>query len=482
VYAWLSLPELLVTCDVRHITGLKRLLPVLYIVGKPVKELNKPPDDYKSIRLLHSESGITENLTVKDQNQLKTHRLFPGRDLQSGIYTTREISQSIMTLYKNIFAATLCLVLTGISNVSAADLERRQAKRIHDRIAGVPPSDQVLGNMEAAIASGSPGAAALMAMDNSAFYNVTLKNFATPWTNREQTMFAPLNDYTTTVIGMVRDNVPFNELLSADLVYVGDPALGLPAYSMSNNNHYAELEEQGIDLQNNLVPTQQSAVSTLPASATAGVMTTRAAAEAFFIAGTNRAMFRFTMLNHLCSDLEQVKDTTRSPDRVRQDVSRSPGGDSRIFMNSCIGCHNGMDPMTQAFAYYDFNTGSNSLQFTPGIVQPKYLINADTFKYGFITPDDRWDNYWRAGQNALLGWDTLLTGSGNGAKSLGVELGNSEAFARCQVKKVFKTVCLREPGNSTDRSQVNTMVTAFKADNYNLKTAFSDAAVYCMAD
>jgi hypothetical protein len=54
---------------------------VLYIVGKPVKELNKPPDDYKSIRLLHSESGITENLMVKDQNQLQTHRLFPGRDL-----------------------------------------------------------------------------------------------------------------------------------------------------------------------------------------------------------------------------------------------------------------------------------------------------------------------------------------------------------------------------------------------------------------
>ena len=82
----------------------------------------------------------------------------------------------------------------------------------------MPPSDLVLGDMEAAIVSGSPGAAALMAMDNSAFYNVTLKNFATPWTNREQTMFAPLNDYTTTVIGMVRDNVPFNELLSANLV------------------------------------------------------------------------------------------------------------------------------------------------------------------------------------------------------------------------------------------------------------------------
>jgi len=51
-----------------------------------------------------------------------------------------------------------------------------------------------------------------------------------------------------------------------------------------------------------------------------------------------------------------------------------------------------------------------------------------------------------------------------------------------RLKKVFKTVCLREPGNTADRNQVNSMTTTFKAENYKLKTAFSDAAVYCMAD
>jgi hypothetical protein len=379
-----------------------------------------------------------------------------------------------------IFTVALCLVIVALDAASAAELERRQAKRIHDRLAGVPPSSTVLDNMEAAVMSGDTAGAAQMAMDNSAFYNVTLKNFAAPWTNEEQTLFVPLNDYTATVIGMVRDDVPFNELLSADLLYIGDPALGLPAYSMVNNNHYVQLEQQGVDLQASLVAVQQSAITTLPANATAGVMTSRAAAEAFFIDGTNRAMFRFTLLNHLCNDLEQLKDTSRSPDRIRQDVSRSPGGDSRIFMNSCAGCHSGMDPMAQAFAYYNYDSGG--IQFTQGVVQAKYTINADTFKYGFITPNDRWDNYWRAGQNALLGWDSTLPGSGNGAKSLGVELGNSEAFASCQVKNVFRTVRLREPGNTADRHQVDSMATAFKADNYKLKTAFSDAAVYCMAD
>ncbi len=382
----------------------------------------------------------------------------------------------------SVLLLLLAFLIDGYSSVQAGDLERRQAQRIHDRLAGIPPSDTVLSAMETAIENGDAAGAALTAMDNSAFYNVTLKNFATPWTNREQTVFAPLNDYTATVIGMIRDEVPFNEVLSADLVYIGDPALGLPDYSMNSNAHYETLEQEGHDLKTALVPREQSELTTLPDTATAGIMTTRAAAEAFFVAGTNRAMFRFTLMNHLCNDLEQVKDTTRSPDRIRQDVSRSPGGDSRIFMNSCVGCHSGMDPLAQAFAYYNFNEASGSIEFTPGVVQPKYSINSDTFKYGYVTPDDRWDNYWRSGQNALLGWDPALTGSGNGARSLGEELASSAAFASCQVKKVFRTVCLREPGNAADRDELAAITADFVADNYNMKTAFAGAAVYCMSD
>ena len=228
--------------------------------------------------------------------------------------------------------------------------------------------------------------AALTAIDNSAFYNVTLKNFVTPWTNRDQTVFAPLNDYTATVIGMVRDDKDFRQILYGDILYVGAGSLGLPAYSNSNNSHYETMEDDGVDLRDpaNLVETTQSAVTGLPASATAGVITTRAGARAFFYAGTNRAMFRFTLLNHLCNDLEQVKDTSRAPDRIRQDVSRSPGGDSRIFLNNCIGCHSGMDPLAQALAYYEWQydsandpTGENGqMIYTDGVVQGKYLINS----------------------------------------------------------------------------------------------------------
>jgi hypothetical protein len=382
-----------------------------------------------------------------------------------------------------LLALQASVLLAALAGTAAAG-PREQAKRIHDRLAGVPPSEAVLAAMEADISGANPGRdatdAAYRAMANPNFYNVTLKNFVAPWTNREQSVFVPLNDYIATVVGMIRDDVAFNTVLSADILYVGAPGLGLPPYSNSNNDHYAELEARGLDMMSGLQATTQSSLTGLPPGATAGIMTTRAAAQAFFVAGTNRAMFRFTLLNYMCNDLEQVMDTSLPPDRIRQDVSRSPGGDSRLFLNNCIGCHTGMDPMAQAFAYYNFNEASGSIEYTPGQVQPKYFNNDANFPFGFRTPDDSWENYWRDGQNSFLGWDASLPGSGQGAKSLGLELASSDAFASCQVKKVFRAVCLRAPEDANDRAQVTQMANLFQNGGYNMRETFARAAVYCM--
>jgi hypothetical protein len=356
-----------------------------------------------------------------------------------------------------------------------------QAARMHNRLAGVPPSQAVLAQMAALITQGNPQAAAQIAMTNSSFYNVTLRNFIAPATNRAQSAFVPLNDYIATVIGMVRDNVPFNTVLSADLLYIGNTS-GAPPYSPSNNNHYQYLDTNGVDLKTALVPTTQSSLTGIPSAATAGVITTEAASAAFFILGTNRAMFRFTMINYLCNDLPQVMDISRPPDRIRQDVSRSPGGDSRVFLNNCIGCHAAMDPMAQAFAYYNYDPVALQLVYTPGQTQAKYHINTGNFPDGFVTPDDSWNNRWRSGPNALLGWSSALPGSGTGAKSLGQELAGSQAFANCQVQKVFQAVCLRPPSNAADRSAAAQMVTDFQNGGYNMKQVFAETAVYCMGN
>ena len=376
-----------------------------------------------------------------------------------------------------IFVA-LALLLCGVSIALAGP--REQAARIHDRLAGVPADEATLNAMAASL-PGSPTAAANIAMNNPNFYAVTLKNFAAPWTNRDQNAFVPLNDYMTLVMGMVRDGVPFNQILTANMLYTG-PGSVSPAPSPTSNAHYEALEARMRDStfnQSQLVQTTQTAVYGTPSEATAGAMTTRAAAEAFFIAGTNRAMFRFTLMNHLCMDMEQVNDTSIAPDRIRQDVSRSPGGDSRVFMNSCIGCHAGMDPMAQAFAYYDFDETSSRLVYDSSAVHPKYFNNDATFADGFVTPDNHWHNHWRQGQNALLGWSPALPGEGIGAKSLGEELAGTQAFAQCQVKKVFKAVCLRDPVDANDRTQVDTMTNTFRGA-YDLKQVFAESAGYCM--
>ncbi len=146
----------------------------------------------------------------------------------------------------------LALLLFIASNLAQAG-DREQAKRIHDRIAGVPPGNAVLDLMTADIADNRPLDAASRAMDNVNFYNVTLKNFAKPWTNRAMSTFVPLNDYVATVIGLVRDDSDFRTVLWEDVIYVGDSALGLPAYSNSNNSHYQALEDQNINLRDDLV-------------------------------------------------------------------------------------------------------------------------------------------------------------------------------------------------------------------------------------
>ncbi len=417
-------------------------------------------------------------------------------------------------LFSSVKSSSLVIGFVAVMTAShtfATDEDR--AKRIHDRLTGTMPSPEVLEDMAALVAVDDLYGAAKIAIDNPvdhSFYNVTLKNWAAPWTNRDFDAFADLNDYIATVIGYVRDSdtmggytkgeglVDFRGVLYDDALYVGPGAL--PAYAVNNNDHYVALEagidlsgDPGYSLKTDLDRVLQS--ETVPAysnGGASGVVTSRAGAKAFLIAGTNRAAFRFTMLNHLCLDMEQVHDVTRIPDRIRQDVSRSPGGDSSIFLNSCIGCHSGMDPMTQALAYHNYAvpdrdndpTGEDGqVEYTLNVVQSKYFNNDATFPQGYVTPNDSWANYWREGKNAVLGWDESLPGSGSGASSMFRELAHSRAFAECHVKRVFTAVCLREP-EADDLTPIDALVDGFMtgAQAGDMKHVFASSAVLCAGD
>jgi hypothetical protein len=428
----------------------------------------------------------------------------------------------------------LIMVALTSQAVWAGPTERAMAKRIHDRLTGVTATNAAIDDMERTLDCTLPALpgypcdpsgknAALYAIDTAVnpnaryFYNVTLKNYVAPWTNEEQTVFTPLNDYTATAIGLIRDGLDFRRILYDDILYVGNNA---PAYNNSNNNHYEALEALNPattgDLSNPAIlqPTTQTSVR--PGIPAAGIMTSRAGAMSFYSAGTNRAMFRFTLMNHLCTDLEPLKDNSRSPDKVRRDVSRSPGGDSRLYMNGCVGCHAGMDGMMGAFAFYEWDSAAgrmlyrdtgNAALFEVDPASPsfgvalKHNINGNNFEYGHITTDDSWINYWRNGPNSKLGLRPLDDGpnatgwgpltnpdskgheTGNGARSLGIELSNSKAFAQCQVDKVFKSICLRDPNVfAADRNARDGFVSNFVGSTpvpYNMREVFTDVAAYC---
>jgi hypothetical protein len=416
--------------------------------------------------------------------------------------------------------ALVCLLsLAAVSTVQATP---EQAKRMHDRLASIPPNEEMLCAMQLLITGGDAAGAARLVMqttniaagptssfdacdlvdddriDNDAskkaFYSVSLKDFFTPWSNVEKTTHAPLNDMTATLIGMVRDGVDFSTALTANIVYTG-PSVPDPADFIQSNNHYESLETNGADLSTALIQRMQSSMN-MPGE-NAGVFTTRAAGEAYLSAGTNRRMVDHMMTAFTCYGLlasnQELKDTTRSTDRIRQDVTRSPGGDSSIYLNSCSGCHAGLDPLAGALAYYNWDEANAQVEYTPGNVQPKNLINATTFKAGYITVDDGWVNYWREGQNSLMNWgwddsspsvpptDPTVVPSGNGLVSLGEEILSTQAFAQCQVERAYKHVCLQDPVASQSGA-IETLAVDFRTGGYDMKDIFAGVAPLCMGN
>ncbi len=352
-----------------------------------------------------------------------------------------------------------------------------KAYRLYSRINGTPPSQAKLNELTAMIDAKREREAALSAMNEQNFYNITLKNFAKPFTNTERTPRVPLNDYVATIVGMIRDDVPFDQVLYGDILYIAGPSspIQLPVYDRKNNNMYDQMEKGRVSLKDHLVRVTQS--TTTGIAKTAGVITTRAAANAFFSAGTNRRMTRFLFINYLCRDFEAVHDINVPDYRVRRDVERNPGGDSRTYKNQCVGCHAGQDGLGGAWAYYDFT--DNEIKYTPGVVATK--INKNIHYPENEVKDDSWENIWAQGQNANLGWPSVS--AGKGAQELGMMLSRTRAFSECMAQRTFETFCLKKPSTSSEKNQIKALADGFQNNaTYSMKNLIADTAVLCLGE
>lgn len=410
---------------------------------------------------------------------------------------------------------------------SAFATPRDIAFRLHQRIAGLPPSEATLATMEAQVAAGQFDQAAYTALSHPGFTDVTLRTFFSTWFNREETPDVPLNDAIATAVGIVRDGVDFRQMLYGDIVYHIDQSLWFQNVANDNaapagtrlvrqprattDSHFNDIESKGFTMSNaqEFIRAQQSLYTNssltvegvtrpygenirerLDASITAGVQTLRGFGGAFYSAGTNRRPFAFIVKNFLLAGvggMENLHDTSLPDNRIRRDVDRAPSASSIVFLNKCLGCHALMDPMTGAYAHINFG---NSILYAErnaqGVlnVENKMVQNGNVFPSGHVTIDDSWVNYMPQGINAKLGFRQPPSGqsvvSGRGYKSMGEVLANTRAYSESIATRVFNRICFRGPSEREEQAFAN-MVTNFENTGYDVRRLFVESAGFCLA-
>ncbi|SMF28886.1 hypothetical protein [Pseudobacteriovorax antillogorgiicola] len=414
---------------------------------------------------------------------------------------------------KKLMAVGLLTGFLGLpAQLNAQDADKLKVARakvstVYKRLASVPATSAEIETWagEYAAATDAAGkraalakvAAAAVANDN--FYSKTVMNFADPETNEGEEILAQnLSDYTATIVGFIKDELDYRRILHDDIMYTATPtvtvtvpdpaddgnvaAVQLGPYSPTDNFAFQRLEEgvkRGqVELAASLTQVAQSA--TTGYAIQAGIYSLRGYGSVFYNDGTNRSPLRYTFINYLCRDMEELSDVTRPDIYVRRDVDRTPGGDGEKFRTECVGCHAGMDPMTKAFAFVDFDP--DAAQITYGATPvAKVNRNNDTFPNGAVVEDDAWQNIWLEGTNAGLGWSKEIT-SGNGPKSWGQAMSETEMFPECMAERVYEVVCLRDSSTNKAKADISSLAGQFVQDGYNMKALFMNAAVTCGED
>jgi len=99
------------------------------------------------------------------------------------------------------------------------------ASKMFSRLTGTPlfVDDPRRVEMETAIVAGDLVSAAKIATQDPGFYNVTLRRWAAPMSNRGLSPRVQLNDFTAIIVGLTRDDLDFRLALTGDIRYVADP-------------------------------------------------------------------------------------------------------------------------------------------------------------------------------------------------------------------------------------------------------------------
>jgi len=312
--------------------------------------------------------------------------------------------------------------------------------------------------------------AAAIATDDANFYQVTVKNMAADMSNKSETPYVPLDDFQATFIGAVRDDLDARTLLTGNYIYRGvyQGQTMIPEPSRRDNKHYENIDNSGLDYKTLLVK-QEPQWETLDQSA--GLLTTRAWAKAFYDAGTNRRAVVFSLQEFMCVPIDGWKTPNLPAEYIGRDVDRLPGNNPRVFQNQCKTCHAAMDGFRGAFAYLDY-VNESFVELPEGRPAPKYSRGAGKYPAGHVTLDDHWVNLLSDAQ-PLMGFKAT---EGKGVKAFGDMIANTESFKGCMAARAFTSVCQRSP-SAKDFAVLNVAARNFEKNKYNLKKLFQEVAV-----
>ncbi|HMN67214.1 MAG TPA: hypothetical protein PKC28_01625 [Bdellovibrionales bacterium] len=391
-----------------------------------------------------------------------------------------------------------------------------KAQWMLERLTGVkwPADSPLIAEMTAKVEAGDLKGAAAFATAQDQFYSVVVKEMAAKMSTREESVRVELNDFTSTVIGAVRDEMDFRQVLFGNFSYAVDPAkvAGMdPAFPMDvlrNNNHYRALERSNLKVSEVLIKVDGQKIPTAAAADIAnpdpaGILTSRASRGAHAIAGTNRRLVEYTFRQFMCVPIEKWADTASFETRIGRDIDRAPGGDPVRFQTTCKGCHTGMDGFRGAFAKYDYRDMGNGAgavlhadsgatgNYQPdrdgnGVATKLNRPNFIQYAGGWVSTNDSFENYTnRPGSvNATqFGWrapasdpDAGLAGRTTGVHAFGRLIANSARFSGCMAQHVWNAVCKRSlPSAELDMTFVS-LGLEFESNQYNMKKLFGIVA------
>ena len=389
----------------------------------------------------------------------------------AGRYTRRKIQGGFAAGSAKQSQGMVLLLVLVFSQLCLAGVSPR-SQLLFRRLTGVPllATDTRAKGFDDLVQAGKLKEAAAIATADKNFLAVTVRDWAAPFSNRDESPVVELDDLQALFIGVVRDNLDARLLLTGTFRYEGAPNLGLTAVGTNNNKHYIELAAGRVDYNTSLVKKEPQWPVEMGSS---GALTTRSWATAHFDAGTNRRPTEYAIKEFLCTPKEKWKDAGLPDMRVRQDVDRKPEGDPNMYLMECRSCHAGLDGLSGAFASYDYVNGNLSY-YGSMRVAPKMYQNGDVYPRGYRTTDDSWVNLLTQHHNESFGWRGALDGMG--LNEFGKMLSNSKAFSECMVQRVFKTVCRRTMTMEEKQSHLSKMASQFEADGYKLKNLFEEVA------